>query len=171
MIKKQTVWLLTMVSLLVVLSVYYMTSPDGGEMTFLEENNWNSAEGEDPVVSKLTGDELFSSIRLEKEATRDERMEELSAVISSSSATPEEKDEALAALEREKELQAKETTMEDSIASTFDYEDVLIQSGEEAVEVSVITDQLPKSETREMMQMVAEEFGEEDVSVKYQPSK
>ncbi|WP_243386374.1 SpoIIIAH-like family protein [Bacillus kexueae] len=30
MLKKQTVWLLTMLSLVVVLSVYYITSPDGG---------------------------------------------------------------------------------------------------------------------------------------------
>ncbi|WP_338789444.1 SpoIIIAH-like family protein [Metabacillus sp. FJAT-53654] len=40
MLKKQTVWLLTMLSLVVVLSVYYVTSPDGGtsNIVMTEEN-------------------------------------------------------------------------------------------------------------------------------------
>lgn len=41
MLKKQTVWLLTMLSLLIVLSVYYILSPTEGELAINidEENN------------------------------------------------------------------------------------------------------------------------------------
>lgn len=44
MLKKQTVWLLTMLSLVVVLSVYYITSPDGGvnsDVTMMTTENEN----------------------------------------------------------------------------------------------------------------------------------
>ena len=37
LLKKQTVWLLTMLSLVVVLSVYYLTSPESTEETATTE--------------------------------------------------------------------------------------------------------------------------------------
>ena len=41
LLKKQTVWLLTMLSLVVVLSVYYITSPESrvNEFAATEDNN------------------------------------------------------------------------------------------------------------------------------------
>jgi len=48
MLKKQTVWLLTMLSLVVVLSVYYITSPEGGSSpdVVLTDTETNSNEKE-----------------------------------------------------------------------------------------------------------------------------
>ncbi len=43
MLKKQTVWLLTMLSLMIVLSVYYMTSPGSGDLAYLPDGE-DSAE-------------------------------------------------------------------------------------------------------------------------------
>lgn len=37
MLKKQTVWLLTMLSLMIVLSVYYMSSPNEGDLAFIND--------------------------------------------------------------------------------------------------------------------------------------
>lgn len=42
LLKKQTVWLLTMLSLVVVLSVYYLTSPESTEKTATTEQQLNS---------------------------------------------------------------------------------------------------------------------------------
>lgn len=50
MLKKQTVWLLTMLSLVVVLSVYYVTSPEGGTSDIV-------MTGEDEKVSENTAAE------------------------------------------------------------------------------------------------------------------
>ncbi len=59
MLKKQTVWLLTMLSLVVVLSVYYVTSPEGGSsnvvMTGEENKSSESAateEGQEQVAKE-----------------------------------------------------------------------------------------------------------------------
>ncbi|KHE67409.1 SpoIIIAH-like family protein, partial [Halobacillus sp. BBL2006] len=90
MVKKQTVWLLTMLSLLIVLSVYYMTSPDNGEMAFIQEDEFadmtdetNGAEGMDgvettgdgTVISQVSTDELFAAIRLDMKNERDQMQE------------------------------------------------------------------------------------------------
>lgn len=45
LLKKQTVWLLTMLSLVVVLSVYYLTSPDNTEKTVTTEQQLNKNNG------------------------------------------------------------------------------------------------------------------------------
>ncbi|WP_143588935.1 SpoIIIAH-like family protein, partial [Terribacillus halophilus] len=82
MLKKQTVWLLTMLSLLIVLSVYYMTSPNGDELAFIndsaEENGTSTTSGDsgekpdtgekgeaDVTTEPANVDELFASIRME----------------------------------------------------------------------------------------------------------
>ena len=52
MLKKQTVWLLTMLSLVVVLSVYYVTSPEGGtsDMVMTEENQKSNETAVDEKI-------------------------------------------------------------------------------------------------------------------------
>ncbi|PMC39569.1 stage III sporulation protein AH [Bacillus sp. UMB0899] len=61
MLKKQTVWLLTMLSLVVVLSVYYVTSPEGGtsnvvmtgeEQKASESDSATTEEGQEQVAKE-----------------------------------------------------------------------------------------------------------------------
>lgn len=56
MLKKQTVWLLTMLSLVVVLSVYYVTSPEGGagNMAMTGEEQANDATATEETTEGAT---------------------------------------------------------------------------------------------------------------------
>ncbi|WP_082883702.1 SpoIIIAH-like family protein [Bacillus sp. SJS] len=59
MLKKQTVWLLTMLSLVVVLSVYYITSPEGGTGTDMaavnkDQNQDEKAAGKEETAASKT---------------------------------------------------------------------------------------------------------------------
>lgn len=64
MLKKQTVWLLTMLSLVVVLSVYYVTSPEGGSSDIV-------MTGEDQEVSENTSEE--NDLAKEKQPAEEEK--------------------------------------------------------------------------------------------------
>ncbi|PGT87647.1 MULTISPECIES: SpoIIIAH-like family protein [Bacillaceae] len=69
MLKKQTVWLLTMLSLVVVLSVYYVTSPEGGTSNIV-------MTGEDQEVSEnATAEEATEEQPAEEEGTEGEKTE------------------------------------------------------------------------------------------------
>lgn len=68
MLKKQTVWLLTMLSLVVVLSVYYVTSPEGGTSDIV-------MTGEDQEVSENTATEEGEEQVTEEEDTDGENAE------------------------------------------------------------------------------------------------
>ncbi|MEH6946095.1 SpoIIIAH-like family protein [Bacillus sp. JJ634] len=74
LLKKQTVWLLTMLSLVVVLSVYYLTSPESVENAATTEQQKNE-QNENAMV----GDEMESeSESVEKPDANDTKKEEQS---------------------------------------------------------------------------------------------
>src|SRR5690625_5775849 len=87
MLKKQTVWLLTMLSLMIVLSVYYMTSDTQEDIAYIDDGEIDSAETTtDPLegdeaegaaevneIENLGQDELFTTIRMELQNERRDR--------------------------------------------------------------------------------------------------
>jgi stage III sporulation protein AH len=72
MLKKQTVWLLTMLSLVVVLSVYYVTSPDSGtsNIVMTEENQEVS---ENPADVNELAEEKQPAVEKEQPETEEEK--------------------------------------------------------------------------------------------------
>lgn len=52
LLKKQTVWLLTMLSLVVVLSVYYLTSPESTDKTATTEQQLNTHQNENTAIGE-----------------------------------------------------------------------------------------------------------------------
>ncbi|EEM15430.1 stage III sporulation protein AH [Bacillus pseudomycoides] len=89
MLKKQTVWLLTMLSLVVVLSVYYVTTPD----------KMNTAT---PTASEKVGQEKQG---VEKEVTKETTKE-----TSNKEATPKETTKETSGKETEKKDDSKKET-------------------------------------------------------------
>lgn len=183
MLKKQTVWLLTMLSLMIVLSVYYMTS-DTEDLAYIDNGEEESEEAatadpaeeaEDAEVSdmdNLEGDELFTTIRMEMEDKRGMQKDRLKEVVASSNASTDEKNEAMDEMKSLDEYASKETILQDSILSaTADYEDVLVRSEDDKVHVHVKVDELSKEEVVNIMQMVKDEFGEVTVDVNFQPTE
>lgn len=187
MLKKQTVWLLTMLSLMIVLSVYYMTSPenngdlayfDQGENTSEEaassdaedESTEGDSEAEVNDISNLGDDQLFTTIRMEIQDERSETKDRLDDVVASSTASVEEKNEARDEMNQLDEMSRKESMLEESIIAAADYSDVLVRHEDGKVHVHVKeTEQLNNSEVVTIMQMVQDEFGDITVDVIYQP--
>src|SRR5690625_7894192 len=74
LVKRQTVWLLTMLSLMIVLSAYYMLS-DKEELAYIDENeedqsvNQEQSEATSDVdiedVRNVEGNDFFTTIRME----------------------------------------------------------------------------------------------------------
>ncbi|BAM47302.1 SpoIIIAH-like family protein [Amphibacillus xylanus] len=194
MLKKQTVWLLTLLSLTIVLSVFYMNSPDSDDFSFvfqekskedtektagdLSDLNQNltstsDLEGtdlEDMVSSVSTEDDLFTLIRMELAQSRSSQMEKLESVVASGTASADEKNTAFEELTRINQLSTKELIVEESLKAEYGYPDVLVRSMEDTVIVTVKTDQLSDKEANEIMRTVYDEFGALQVEVKFQPS-
>ncbi|MCP8616820.1 SpoIIIAH-like family protein [Salirhabdus salicampi] len=183
MLKKQTVWLLTMLSLLIVLSVYYMTSPNGEQVALFEQMEEmegteesesleaNKPEGEEgeTVTSGISSDELFTAIRMDIQSERDRTREQLENIIASSNASPEEKNEAMEQMHRLEEVNTKESILEKVIQTEKNYTDVLVRAEEEIVHVTVKAGEVSQTDANQIMQLVRDEFGDIRVIVKHQP--
>lgn len=217
MLKKQTVWLLTMLSLVVVLSVYYITSPEGGtsqnvaltgssenkkegikentEKTETQEKEGNeSSQQEEPpqannsaaneqdqtgkaenqdgsMVSTVTGEDLFTALRMELEDARSERKQELESIIGSNDVSAEEKSKAYEEMRRLSELAEKEKVLE-TLIKTKGYDDALVRADGDQVRITVKAKELSKKQANELIHMVKDEIQTtEDVLVTLQTAE
>lgn len=179
MLKKQTVWLLTMISLMIVLSVYYMMSDQedlaytNNDETALEQPvNQQNAEEDVEVndVNTLEGSQLFTTLRMKLEDERSLKKDRLKDTVASSVASATDVDDALNEIDHLEKIETKESILQETILSTDkSYEDVLVRSEDEKVHVHVITDDLSTEAAAHIMQMIIDELGEVTVDVNFQP--
>ncbi|HHY73089.1 MAG TPA: SpoIIIAH-like family protein [Bacillus bacterium] len=188
LLKKQTVWLLTMVSLVVVLSVFYITTPlkpanQHATMTSEEEkanDEKTSTEGTEvsieemtdgKVASGISSDEWFTALRMEIDDQRAKAKEELQAIVASSSVTAEKRSAALDKMEDLQTFAAKEAILETMILANENYADALVKAEENQVRVIVKAKELSSTSANEIMRLVHDELGQIKVAVEFQPIK
>ncbi|MED3624427.1 SpoIIIAH-like family protein [Neobacillus thermocopriae] len=185
LLKKQTVWLLTMLSLVVVLSVYYITSPEQtkNELASVEEkaktekenspsNSKTEAKDGKTVVSTVAGDAEFEKLRLELDEARGEKLEELTAIMATTDLPADERMKAKDQMEKLNDIARKEDLLETMIRS-MGYEDALVRADGEKVRVTVKSNKKhSKSEANKIILEVKKEMEDINiVAVEFQPSK
>ncbi|KKB37247.1 SpoIIIAH-like family protein [Bacillus thermotolerans] len=191
LLKKQTVWLLTMLSLVVVLSVYYITSPeqlsnetasvaeketatepsgdgtDGQAGVDSEESAAEEKEAE--VVTEAAGDEAFDMLRLEIQDDRNKMKEELTAKVASADLPAEEKNAAYEEMEELTELATKENVLETLIKSKG-YSDALVRADGESIRITIKSDEHSAAAANEIIRLAKDELGkQQSIAVEFQP--
>lgn len=178
LLKKQTVWLLTMLSLVVVLSVYYITSPESqlNEFATTEEENTENAKMNDAeeatteskgdsVVNTTDSEAVFEQMRLDLMEQRDKMKEELVTIQGSKDKTAEEKNEATEKIKEIQEITDNEKIME-SLIKAENYEDVLVQTAEDGtVKVTVKAEELSAEAANEIVQLVRKNMDSPNANV------
>lgn len=196
MLKKQTVWLLTMLSLMIVLSVYYLNAPSEGDLAYYETDEELGSDQEQATSSPLTDNneenventdqvdeaegemgastdpsEYFAAVRMEIMNQRSMEKERLENIVASNESSSDEKNVAYEAMKEIEMLDQKERILEDSIKSLKDYEQVLVRHASEGnAVVTVQTDSLSTTEANEIIQQAKDELGEINIEVVYKPS-
>lgn len=180
LLKKQTVWLLTMLSLVVVLSVYYITSPEqqkGTDMAAVEdkkaENKETAGTSKDgtTVISGIASDEKFEALRLKLEDQRAKMKEELQVILASTDLPAEERSNAIEKMNELDEIAQKEGVLETLIKS-MGYDDALVRADGEKVRITVKAKDHSASAANEIIQMVRTELGSlQPVAVSFEPVK
>ncbi|MDP4550195.1 SpoIIIAH-like family protein [Alkalihalobacillus macyae] len=179
-LKKQTVWLLTMLSLIIVLSAYYIMTPGTDNVAFVgdqeqsqDEATTNEAEETnakgDVVSSSLSSDEAFAALRLEIQEQRDAAIEDYTAVIASE-ASADLRNEAHEQRQELMALSQQESVLENVIKSEG-YSDAVVYTLEnDKVRVIVKADQLSNEEANNIMVLAQEQLGDgHQIAVEFQP--
>lgn len=188
MLKKQTIWLLTMLSLMVILSAYYMLDPEREKenqayIETLKEKGENidehvqseEAKKKEEVVEENkqkepiieSQEDMFQTLRLERDGHRSMMKEEYTQIIASNETPAEMKTDAYQKMEQLQEVTQKETMLESLIRSKG-YEDALVRTEGEQVRIIVKSAQLTKKEANQVMMIAMDELGHKNVAVEYQ---
>jgi stage III sporulation protein AH len=190
MLKRQTVWLLTMLSLVVVLSVYYVTAPKDMNDNIAFTNNEDVAKQQvvndkektdvaveemetkdGKVTSSVSSDDVFTALRMQIEDERSRLRDQLNAVVASANATAQQKSEALDKIEKLQALAEKEATLETLIKSKGGYDDVLVRAEDDQVRVTIKAKKHSAQSANDVIHMVKSEIPEVDVvNVEFQPA-
>ncbi|RSK27799.1 SpoIIIAH-like family protein [Bacillus sp. HMF5848] len=190
LLKKQTVWLLTMLSLVAVLSVYYITSPVEDELAYTEqdvaqenemqqtedmatigESNGTVEQAEDgSVTSSLATNDFFMTARMQYEDSRSRIQENLTSIMASTNLPTDKINEASEKLQDLTYIMEKEKIIETLIKSELGFSEALVYAEDNHVKVTVQSEQLSAKEANDIMHMVRQEIkGINDVYVSFLP--
>lgn len=160
MINKQKLWFLTLFSLIMVLSVYYITMPS-------EVLNTKNDVEITPVVSIKNEDELS----VLKELNYDERlkeMETLKQVLTNVDSSVEDKNNAYEKLQLIEKTEAKEDKLEEKIKKVFNL-DSFVKMDNNQIRVVIKSKEHSFELANNIIRSVQEEFDEKMyISVKFQ---
>lgn len=162
MINKRSLWFLTLFSLILVLSVYYITMPSELFMKEDEQTETVSATAENEESAELV------ALRVESEEKMLDEITELKKILTDSNATSEEKNAAFEKMQKLNKNRGMEESLENKIQNEFNLKS-FVSIDETNVAVTVDSKKHDKKLANDIMRSVQEEFENMvSVSVKFQ---
>ncbi len=169
MIDKKNLWFLTLFSLVLVLSVYYVTMPN----ELLVTNNGNvestSEENEKNEISvSITESDVISALKVEDENDTLEEINTLKETLTNTEETVDKKNEAYDKIKELNENSGKEETIENMLKEKYKY-DVFVKIEGDQVRVVIGTKDHSTELANEIMRLVQEQFNNKMyISVQFQ---
>ena len=156
MIKKQNLWFLTLFSLVLVLSVYYITMPN--ELFLIKENKTKDITSDNKKVSaEIKESELVVTMRVNLEEERTKKMDDLKGVLMNEESTNEEKNNAYEQIKYITNLSVQEESLESKIKKEFGIES-FIRIDDNQIKVVAIKDKHDAKLANDIMKSIQKEF-------------
>ena len=165
MINKQNLWFLTLFSLILVLSVYYITMPNDLLTRAQEEN----VEEKDKKVKK-TVEEVSSltAMRVSLEEERQDKMDDLQEQLTSDTIGSEEKNNLYEQLKYLNTLQSREEELEKAIKKEFKL-DSFVKIDNNTVSVVCVSKEHNNSLANNIMRLIQSSYEDKMyITVKFQ---
>ena len=120
MINKKNLWFLTLFSLILVLSVYYITMPS--ELLLTNSSDYLTKEvdkqGTEPTIA-VEESGLLTAMRVEADEQLLEQLDALKLILTNKESTTEQKNEAFEKMKKLNINKAEETELENKIKETY----------------------------------------------------
>ncbi len=118
MINKKNIWFLTLFSLILVLSVYYITMPSDMLLTNFKAEDLKS----DKETVSVEESNVISALKIEDEENRLEELDSLKLILTDSKSTVDEKNKAFDKMKNLDINKGEEQKLEEKIKSEFKLE-------------------------------------------------
>jgi len=162
MINKQNLWFLVLFSLILVLSVYYVTMPNE---LFLTNNTYNDTETD---VVEVEESEILTAMQVELEEERNELIASIKDELNNKEVSVEDKNNAYEQLLYLNQLKGLEETLEAKIKKQFSL-DSFIKVDDYQITVVVVKEEHDTTLANDIMRLIQEEFDEKKyITVKFE---
>lgn len=171
MINKRSLWFLTLFSLILVLSIYYITMPS--ELLLTTNNNHSettSKEEKEETKSTVETEEsdLLVSLRAEADEEMLKEIEDLKTVLTKSDSTTEQKNEAYNKIQELNDKRSEEEKLENQISEKHELKSFIKINGDN-IEVTVDSKKHDTSLANSIMRTIQENYDSSKyISVKFQ---
>lgn len=163
MIKRQSIWALTLFSLILVLSVYYITLPNEIETSTKKETKETIEEVED--------NEIITTLKTENDEEKSKKAKEYQDILSKEDATKEEKNNAYEGLKLLNIIKGKEEEIAIKIKDKFNL-DNFVKIDDDQIRVVLIKKDHDSSLASEIMSFVQSFFDDKKyITIKFETEK
>lgn len=164
MINKQNLWFLTLFSIILVLSVYYIALPGEKLSSFIAEKETQS----DKVNTSISDSDVLASLRVEDDEQVLNDMTDLQKTLLDASVSAEEKNNAYEKLLSINLNKGKEASLESLILKTNNLKS-FIKIKDDKISVIVSTKDISYEKANNIIRTIQEQFDEKMyITVKYQ---
>ena len=161
MINKQSLWFLTLFSIILVLSVYYIAMPNNTLAT-LKENNENA------MTISINETDSLASLRVANDEEIESTMNELQDVLLDDKATLEEKNTAYEKIQNINSNKGKEEAIEKLINDTFSLQS-FVKINKDNIKVTISKKEHDSKLANDIIRKIQEEYSNKMyITVKFQ---
>ena len=155
MMNKKNLWFLTLFSLVLVLSIYYVTMPS--DLLAATTNNAKNTTTNDNINVSVTESDAISALKVEDNSKTSDTLNELQEKLTDSSTSTEEKNSVYEQIKTINTNNGIEETIEKKINSEYNCEAF---SKIEDTSVKIVVDKCENSKTlaNNIMRLVQEQF-------------
>ena len=157
MINKEHLWFLTLFSLILVLSVYYVTMPSD---LLLSNQTFDKENGTEEVSLDIEESDLLTSLRLDLEETRENEKKELQTILTNSESTIEEKNNAYEKISHINSVYGEEEKLEKEVKNCCNI-DSFIEVEDNEINVVGLSSNHSKSLANDIMRAIQSNYDEQ----------
>ena len=166
MINKKSLWFLTLFSLILVLSIYYITMPSElllNNKTEIKENKEN-----DQVTVNVKESDLLVALRVESDSELQNEIDNLKTVLTDETKTTDEKNEAYEKIKNINNTRSEEENLEKKIKDEFNLNSFIKIDGDQ-IKVTIESEKHDTNLANKIMRSIQSNYQDNKyISVKFQ---
>lgn len=170
MINKKGIWFLTLFSLILVLSVYYITMPSELLINNIKnkETTETTSKTEEEPTAEIEESNVLVALRIEADEQMQQEMKDLQVILTSIESTTEEKNEAFEKMKNLNVKRGEEESLEKKIEEEFSLKSFVKIDGDQ-IRVVVSSEKHDSTLANNIMRSIQQNYDKKMyISVKFQ---
>lgn len=165
MINKKSLWFLTLFSLILVLSIYYITMPSE---LLLTTNNTSTEEKDEEVNVDIEESDLLVALRVESDEEMTSQIEELQLILTNAESSVEDKNKAYEKIKELNDIRGEEEKLETQVKENYKL-DSFIKIKDNQIQVTIDSSDHSESLANNIMRTIQSNYNESKyITVKFQ---